>query len=278
MRSRSRPTWERVPPHNVFYYKVKRSPVCGCRLACNAWCRTGHGASRVGRKGVKEMIGGPSREPGCTLCHTPASRRGHLLQAAPTRKAYVMSFAVVFDQADDAYEFAYCFPYTFTRLQDHLRGADAAQHGHLQHHHLGRSLEGRPLDILSISAPRNFSDATRAPDLKVVFVSARVHPGETPASFVMQGLIDFLLGSCQAARRLREKTLFKIVPMLNPDGVWVPLWLPGVPWVRRSRDTASPLARAGQLASRRYHGTYRCSVNGHDLNRCWRWVSSARWT
>lgn len=34
-----------------------------------------------------------------------------------------------------------------------------------------------------------------------------------------QGLIDFLLGSSEEARRLRDGVLFKIVPMLNPDGV-----------------------------------------------------------
>lgn len=27
----------------------------------------------------------------------------------------------------------------------------------------------------------------------IVFISARVHPGETPASFALEGLVDFLL-------------------------------------------------------------------------------------
>ena len=57
--------------------------------------------------------------------------------------------------------------------------------------------------------------------MKVVFIMARVHPGETPASFVVQGLIDFLVSSHDIAASLREHIIFKIVPMLNPDGVFL---------------------------------------------------------
>ena len=78
-----------------------------------------------------------------------------------------------------------------------------------------------------------------------VFVSARVHPGETSASYMVHGLIAFLLQVRQGrmggasftecaspplppdcmqprnpyARALRASFVFKIVPMLNPDGV-----------------------------------------------------------
>lgn len=70
---------------------------------------------------------------------------------------------------------------------------------------------------------------------KGVFISARVHPGESNASWMMKGLIDFLVGNSAEARILREKFVFKIVPMLNPDGV--------------------------------INGNYRCSLCGADLNR-----------
>ncbi|KAF4797170.1 hypothetical protein TURU_076827 [Turdus rufiventris] len=36
------------------------------------------------------------------------------------RKNYVMSFAFCFDREDDTYQFAYCYPYTYTRLQHYL--------------------------------------------------------------------------------------------------------------------------------------------------------------
>ena len=52
-------------------------------------------------------------------------------------------------------------------------------------------------------------------------MTSRVHPGETSASYVMKGIIKFLTGSSEEARRLRETFIFKLVPMLNPDGVVV---------------------------------------------------------
>uniref|UniRef100_A0A3B4T1Y1 AGBL carboxypeptidase 4 n=1 Tax=Seriola dumerili TaxID=41447 RepID=A0A3B4T1Y1_SERDU len=72
---------------------------------------------------------------------------------------------------------------------------------------------------------------------KLVFLTARVHPGESPASFVCQGVIDFLVSQHPVAQILRDHVIFKIVPMLNPDGV--------------------------------YLGNYRCSLMGFDLNRHW---------
>ena len=55
---------------------------------------------------------------------------------------------------------------------------------------------------------------------KYVLLSARVHPGEVPASHVMHGCIEFLLNTEDPrAIALRENFIFVIVPMINPDGV-----------------------------------------------------------
>ena len=79
---------------------------------------------------------------------------------------------------------------------------------------------------------------------KGVVITARVHPGETNASWMMKGIIDYLVGpsldatilrwgglrGCECARACgggcsrvtddcRDNFVFKIVPMLNPDGV-----------------------------------------------------------
>jgi hypothetical protein len=53
----------------------------------------------------------------------------------------------------------------------------------------------------------------------------------------MQGLLEYLTGPSLDAKILRDNFVFKLIPMLNPDGVAV--------------------------------GNYRCSLAGVDLNRCW---------
>lgn len=52
-------------------------------------------------------------------------------------------------------------------------------------------------------------------------LTGRVHSGETQASWMLQGAIDFLVSDSEIAKRLRDKFVFKIVPMQNPDGVIV---------------------------------------------------------
>jgi len=52
-----------------------------------------------------------------------------------------------------------------------------------------------------------------------MIVTARVHPGETQASFALEGIVGFLLSDHARAKELRKKYIFQIVPILNPDGV-----------------------------------------------------------
>lgn len=103
-------------------------------------------------------------------------------------------------------------------------------------------------------------------------LTARVHPGETNSSWMMKGLLDYLTSNAPDAKvilvlhvsllhlqitntlfdrllmlwgsflsqLLRDTFIFKIVPMLNPDGVII--------------------------------GNYRCSLAGRDLNRNYKTV------
>ncbi|KAL1776990.1 cytosolic carboxypeptidase 6 isoform X2, partial [Sigmodon hispidus] len=150
------------------------------------------------------------------------------------RKNYVMSFAFCFDREDDIYQFAYCYPYTYTRFQHYLDSLQKRNMDYFFREQLGQSVQQRQLDLLTITSPENLREGT---DKKVIFITGRVHPGETPSSFVCQGIIDFLVSQHPIARILREHLVFKIAPMLNPDGV--------------------------------YLGNYRCSLMGFDLNRHW---------
>jgi len=55
---------------------------------------------------------------------------------------------------------------------------------------------------------------------------------------MMKGVIEFLVSNTPEARALRDHFVFKIVPIINPDGV--------------------------------INGNYRCSLSGQDLNRRWK--------
>ncbi len=46
-----------------------------------------------------------------------------------------------------------------------------------------------------------------------------MQPGESNASYGIKGMMDFLISKDPYAIQLRKFFVFKIVPMLNPDGV-----------------------------------------------------------
>jgi murein tripeptide amidase MpaA len=56
---------------------------------------------------------------------------------------------------------------------------------------------------------------------KCIVLSARIHPGEPCGSYMMKGFLNFILSEKDEAKYLRERIVFKLIPMLNPDGVTI---------------------------------------------------------
>jgi cytosolic carboxypeptidase protein 2/3 len=101
---------------------------------------------------------------------------------------------------------------------------------------LCKTLAGEDCEVLTVTSKSNIDNFAKR---KAVVLTARVHPGETVGSWMMRGLLFFLTDpDNEEAQKLRDNFIFKIVPMLNPDGV--------------------------------VNGNYRCSLAGCDLNRRWK--------
>lgn len=81
---------------------------------------------------------------------------------------------------------------------------------------LCRTLAGNRCDLLTITSFTDDQASMRK--RRAICITSRVHPGESSCSWVMKGMIDFLTGSSLEANILRENFIFKIVPILNPDG------------------------------------------------------------
>ena len=130
--------------------------------------------------------------------------------------------------------FAYCYPYSFTQLDSYLSSLNHYK-DILRFDEIGKSIEGNSLHMLIIT---NFDDSfDELANKKAIIFTSRVHPGESNGSYVIKGAIEFLLSNDPAAKNLRKNFIFKIVPMLNPDGV--------------------------------IHGNFRMNILGKDLNRMW---------
>ncbi|HVE40953.1 MAG TPA: M14-type cytosolic carboxypeptidase [Planctomycetota bacterium] len=110
----------------------------------------------------------------------------------------------------DAVWIAHLEPYPTSRLErflDEIRGAP-----HLKDEVIGKSVEGRDLHLLTIT---EFAAESAAPP-PTVWLMCRQHAWESGTSFVGEGAIRFLLS--EDAAPLRRSLVFKILPMMDPDG------------------------------------------------------------
>ncbi|KAM6426071.1 cytosolic carboxypeptidase 4 isoform 3-T3 [Liasis olivaceus] len=159
------------------------------------------------------------------------------------KSLYTLTFSLVFPHKEDVCYLAYHYPYTYSTMMSHLDVLEQTRNRKkvfFRRQTLCHTLAGNPCPLLTITAmPESESrdDLKQFRDRPYVVLMARVHPGESNASWVMKGTLEFLLSSDPLADLLRQCFIFKIIPMLNPDGV--------------------------------ISGHQRCSLSGDDLNRQW---------
>ncbi len=123
--------------------------------------------------------------------------------------------------------YAYFAPYSAARLARQLTRINRAAHVDVRE--LGRSFSDAPLYEVELGD----SDAPQT-----LWLIARQHPGETPASWAIEGLLKRLAkAEDETTRSLLERAVIRVVPLVNPDGAEL--------------------------------GNHRTSASGADLNRVW---------
>jgi hypothetical protein len=125
---------------------------------------------------------------------------------------------------------AHVTPYTNKDLENLLNSFRNSPY--LEEQSVGRSVEGRGIPLLTITNPK-------VPERgkMVIWLMFRQHAWETGSSWAGDGAVRFLLSDDARAARIRDRLIYKVFPLADPDGV----------------------ARGG----------VRFNENGYDLNRNW---------
>ena len=205
------------------------------------WRRKGTNVCYYQNGHRRKTRGGSGGAPhsGSSICGGGGGTSNSTSDGSSNSFYHTLSFELTFDHSDDIIFIAYCYPHTHTDLRLHLRRleSDPCRAALIRRRPLCETLGGNVAEVLTITALPATAEALAS--RKGVAISARVHPGESNASYMMEGILDFLTDPTSAeARALRDKFIFKLIPSLNPDGVVC--------------------------------GNYRCSLAGLDLNRMWK--------
>jgi murein tripeptide amidase MpaA len=125
---------------------------------------------------------------------------------------------------------AHVEPYTCRDLANLLISFSSSPY--LEERSVGRTVEGREIPLLTITN-RSVPERQKA----VIWLMFRQHAWEAGTSWVADGAVRFLLSSDARAAQIRDRVIYKIFPMADPDGV--------------------------------VQGGVRFNLNGFDLNRNW---------
>jgi hypothetical protein len=156
---------------------------------------------------------------------------------------YALSFRFHVAETDTIY-FAYLYPYSYTRLRDWIMNQPLG----VEFSTVCRSHGG--VDVPAFFWDADFQRCQNVKNLTIpqhrpgrdyrkplIVICARHHPGESCASFAMEGFLSALLSESRAGKRLLKSFSFLVIPMMNVDGVIC--------------------------------GYYRPTLTGYDMNRSW---------
>ncbi|CAH0592518.1 unnamed protein product [Chrysodeixis includens] len=228
--------------HQWFYFEVRNMQQGRPYIFNIVNCEKSDSQFNFGMKpviySVKEAVMGRPGwvRAGSDICYYRNSY--HYANQKNHNKCYLtVTFNIEFPHTNDVVYIAYHFPFTYSMMMTRIWqwSLQMPTGSYLRAEPLCYSLNNNEVPLLTVSAEDTPSNPIV--DREIVFLTARVHPGESNASWVMDGTLGCLLGGSVAAAALRAKYVFKIVPMLNVEGV--------------------------------INGCHRCGLTNEDLNRRW---------
>ncbi|MCP4744553.1 MAG: carboxypeptidase family protein [Desulfobacteraceae bacterium] len=104
------------------------------------------------------------------------------------------------------------YPYTYSDLQSYLQ--TISDNPFIDIGIAGTTQEDYPIHLITVT---DFDSPDS--EKKRIWMHARSHPAEICPSFLIEGLINYLLTDTQKTQNILKKFIFNIVPMHNVDGV-----------------------------------------------------------
>ena len=159
--------------------------------------------------------------------------------------------------------FSFCFPWSYDKNEAFLKNIKEKNKNKDIYYHdeiLTLSKEKRNVHLLTITSRNNIIANKKEPNLNglfpdknrcnlimhdkhIIFITARVHPGETPGTLMFNGILKLLIdNNNQMSKILLDNFIFKLIPIINVDGV--------------------------------SYGYFRLNTEGYNLNRCYLGPSS----
>ena len=145
--------------------------------------------------------------------------------------------------------FSFCFPWSYEKnesflkyIKENIKDKNIYYHDEI----LTMSKEKRNIHLLNNKKEPTlnglFHDKNRCNlaihDKNIIFITARVHPGETPGTHMFNGILKTLIDKeNQMNKILLDNFIFKLIPIINVDGV--------------------------------SNGYFRLNTEGYNLNRCY---------
>ncbi len=125
------------------------------------------------------------------------------------------SIVLAFDTSTNTAEVAFFYPLGYAEMYEEVESLVRTSNGATTHL-LGMTTQGRELWMVQVTDPLTPDEFKHR-----VWVHARAHPGESTAAFTFLGLLDQVTENSAVAYRLRRNCIFNLVPMINPDGIFL---------------------------------------------------------